>query len=113
MVGLGIAVREVEHLGEDLKDKFRSERMKGGRKDREVISLIMKLKLGDERRHQRELRLRRDNARGELESACDGKCEFRQKISVINREATNWRQVERKKYKKKVEHLLRIREEEE
>ena len=29
MVGLGLAVREVEHLGEDLKNKFRSEFMKG------------------------------------------------------------------------------------
>ena len=36
MVGLGLGVREVEHLGEDLKQKFRSEVMRGGKKDRDV-----------------------------------------------------------------------------
>ena len=32
MVGLKLCVREVENLGEDLKNKFRSEVMKGGEK---------------------------------------------------------------------------------
>ena len=40
MVGWEIGVREIEHLGEDLKGKFRSMKMKGGRSEREVISLI-------------------------------------------------------------------------
>ena len=68
MVGLGLGVREVEHLGEDLKQKFRSEEMRGGRRDRDVIELVIRLKLRDERKHQRELRLWRDKVRGELET---------------------------------------------
>ena len=31
MVGMGLNVRELEHLGEDLNNKFRSETMKGGK----------------------------------------------------------------------------------
>ena len=30
MVGLDLGVRETEHLSEDIKEKFRSEAMKGG-----------------------------------------------------------------------------------
>ena len=30
MVGLGLQVRELEHVGEELHSKFRSEVMKGG-----------------------------------------------------------------------------------
>ena len=37
MVGLGLGVREVEHYGEGLKEKFRSEKMKGSRSDRDVM----------------------------------------------------------------------------
>ena len=50
-----MGVREVEHSGEDLKEKFRIERMKTGKNDREVICLIMRLKLKDDRKHQKSL----------------------------------------------------------
>ena len=63
MVGLELGVRELEHLGDEIREKFRSENMRGGRSEREVIKLIMRLKLKDERRHQRELREQRN--RGE------------------------------------------------
>ena len=29
MVGMGIGVRELEHIGEEIRDKYRSESMKG------------------------------------------------------------------------------------
>ena len=51
MVGLDIGVREIEHLGDEIKEKFRSDTMKGGKSEREVIRLIMRMKLRDERRH--------------------------------------------------------------
>ena len=59
MVRWELQVREIEHLGESLNNKFRSERMKGARSEREVVKLVMELKLKDERRHQRELRKER------------------------------------------------------
>ena len=63
-------------LGGDLKEKFRSEQMKGGRSDRNVIDMVMRLKLKDERKHQRELRSRREIVRGDLETVCDSKRTF-------------------------------------
>ena len=53
MVGMGLEVREIEHLGEDIRQKFRSEVMKSGKGEQVVLKLIMKLKLCDKRRHQR------------------------------------------------------------
>ena len=54
MVGLRLSVREIEHFGEDLNNKFRSEQMKEAKSEKEVTKLIMELKLKDERRHVRE-----------------------------------------------------------
>ena len=54
MVGWELEVREIEHLGEDLNHKLKSERMKSARSEKEVIRSIMRLELTDERRHQRE-----------------------------------------------------------
>ena len=68
MVGWDLCVRELAHLGEDLKSKFRSESMQGGSSDKEVVRLMMKLKLKDERKHQRELKERRNRKRKELEN---------------------------------------------
>ena len=60
MIEGGVGVRELEHLGEAIKEKFRSERMRGGRSEREVVMLVMSLKLRDEKRHQKELKMRRN-----------------------------------------------------
>ena len=113
MVGLGLGVREVEHLSEDIKNKFRSEQMKSGKKDRDVIDLVMRMKLKDERKHQRELRSRRDRARDVLEHDSDSKRQFKNIIQMINNEAEKWRLMEKKKYKNKLEHLIKIKREEE
>ena len=59
----GVGVREVEHMGEDVREKYRSEEMKGGRSHREVIMLVMSLKLRDERKHKKELKERRNRER--------------------------------------------------
>ena len=61
MVGLGIGVRELESIGEEIRDKYRSESMKSGGSHREVIELVMSFKLRDEKRHQRELKSRRNS----------------------------------------------------
>ena len=45
MVALGIGVRELEYIGEDIRDKYRSESMKSGKSHREVIEFVMSLKL--------------------------------------------------------------------
>ena len=55
-----MGVRELEHLGEEIREKFRSESMQGGRSEREVIMLVMSLKLRDEKRHQKELKKKRN-----------------------------------------------------
>ena len=66
MVGIELGVREIENLGENIKEKFRSEAIKEGKCEREVIKLIMRMKLKDERKHQRELKRRREIRRTEL-----------------------------------------------
>ena len=48
MVGWGLSVREIEHLGDDLNNKLRSETMKGGRSEKVVINTIMEMKYKDE-----------------------------------------------------------------
>ena len=112
MVGLDIGVRELEHIGEGIKEKFRSEAMKGGRSEREVIRLVMRLKLKDERRHQRETKGWRNKVKTDLEKRCS-KRQFSKVISMVNKEAVNWRNIERKKYTKKMDHLNKIRKIEE
>ena len=73
MVGWDLEVREIEHLGDDLNKKFRSDRMRGGRSERVVIKTILDLKLKDERRFKRELKRRRDMARDKLEEVINNK----------------------------------------
>jgi len=60
MSGWKLNVREIEHLGENLNAKFRSESMRNARSEKEVAKHSMKLKLVDERRHQRERKHMRD-----------------------------------------------------
>ena len=47
MIGWGVGVRELEYLGEELRAKYRSDSMKKGGSEKEVVSLPMKLKLRD------------------------------------------------------------------
>ena len=60
MIEWGVGVRELEHMGEGIKEKFRSEVMHSGKNDREVVMLVMSLKLRDEMLHQKELKVRRN-----------------------------------------------------
>ena len=39
----GVGVRELEHMGDEIRERFRSENMKGGRSEREVVMLVMSL----------------------------------------------------------------------
>ena len=59
MLEWGVGIRELEHMGDEIKEKFRSEKMKGGRSEREVVMLVMSLKLRDEKKHRKELKERR------------------------------------------------------
>ena len=113
MVGRDLSVREVTHLGEDLKNKFRSEAMKGGDAEKEVVRLMMRLKLKDERRHHRELKARRNLKRKELENVIVSPRQINKISKMLNGEAARYRKVERKKYSDKANHLNRIRELEE
>ena len=79
MVGLDLGVRELEHFGEDIKEKFRSEMMKGGNSEREVIRLVMKLKLKDEKSHQRELKRAKNKERDSLRKEIGAYRKFLQK----------------------------------
>ena len=55
MVKWDLEVREIEHLGEVLNNKLRSERMREANSEKGVVRSIMNLRLKDERRHQRDL----------------------------------------------------------
>ena len=109
LVGREISVREIEHLGDELNDRFRSENMKGGRSEQVVLKSIMDLKYKDERRFQREIKARRNEARKLLEQSLESKNSFTNTISLINNEAKKWRKMERSKFNKKVEHLNKIK----
>ena len=41
MFGWNLEVREIGHLGDDINQKFRSEKMREARSEKEVIKLIM------------------------------------------------------------------------
>ena len=107
MVGWNLEVREIEHLGEDLNNKFRSERMRNAKSEKEVIGLIMKLKLKDERKYQRERKHIRNNYREKL-MQLTSKQQLGIILSTVNRESKRWRKLERSKYNKKIEHIKNI-----
>ena len=88
MVGWIFCVRELAHLGEDLKNKFNSESMKGGSKDNEVTQLMMTLKLKDERRNLRELRERRNKKRKELAELSRSPRKVKKILNILNGEAS-------------------------
>ena len=67
MVGREINVRELQHIGMELHNKFRSEDMKLGESEKEVVKMMMRLKLRDERKTQRELKRERDIEKKHLE----------------------------------------------
>ena len=56
MIDCGAGVRELESIGEKIKDKFRSDKIKSRGREREVVKLVMSLRLKDERKHQIELK---------------------------------------------------------
>ena len=108
MVALGIGVRELEHMGEEIRDKYRSESMKSGKSHREVIEFVMSLKLRDEKFHQKELKAKRnlekENWRKELKS----ERKYKTLLSKLNSEARKYRKIEKKKYRVKADHLKKI-----
>ena len=113
MVGWKLCLRELAHIGEELKSKFRSKSMKGGSQEKEVIQLMMTLKLKDERRHLREIRGRRNEKRRELVALCNSPRKIKKILKVINGEANRIRKLERRKFIDKANHIRRIRDKEE
>ena len=112
MVKLGIGGREVEHLGDDIREKYRSESYKSGKSHREIIELVMSYKLKDEKRHQKEIKCKRNQEKEiwRTELNCDRK--YSRLLSKLNSEARKYRKLEKKKYRNKADHLKRIRESE-
>ena len=108
MVGWKLCVRELAHIGEELKSKFRSDMMKGGSQEKEVTQLMKTLKLKDERRHLRELRGRRNQKRRELVENCNSPRKIKNILKVINGEAARIRKLERSKFIDKASHIKRI-----
>ena len=112
MVGWELEVREIEHLEEDLNHKLKSERMKSARSEKEVIRSIMRLKLTDERRHQRERKQIKNEKREKL-TELTSKHHVKKILSMVNGEAQRWRKLERGRYNRKIEHIKSLRVEEE
>jgi len=112
MLEWGVGVRELEHMGDDLKEKFRSASMKEGKSEREVIMLIMSLKLRDEKRHQKELIAERNRQKEKWKEELGSVRQYNKSLSKLNREARRYRKHEKLKYKKKAEHLKNIKTDE-
>ena len=100
MLELDLSVRELEHLGEDLNSKFRSEDMKKKRSEKQVIRHIMRLKEKDEKKFQREIKGRRKEARKQLENEMS-KGQFRKTMSKLNEDAKK----HRNKFDEKTNHI--------
>ena len=49
MVKLNLQVKEIQHLGEALNNKLRSEKMRNANSEKEVVRQIKDMKLKDER----------------------------------------------------------------
>ena len=111
MVGWELTVRDIEHFGDDLNSKFRSETMREGRSEKVVIKKIMEMKYKDERRFQHELKGRKEEARKILEGSSVSRNAFKKVISQINGEARRWKKLERSKFQSKIQHIKRLREE--
>ena len=86
-----MGVRELEHMGDDLKEKFRSASMKKGKSEREVIMLIMSLKLRDEKRHQKELKAERNRQKEKWKEELGSVRQYNKSLSKLNREARRYR----------------------
>ena len=108
-----MSVRELDNFGKDLKAKYRSEAMKLGNGEKEIVKLAMTMKLRDERRHKIELEEERKRRREELWLEIGNKKRFERVMSKINAEMKKVRQIERKRLDEKAEHLRKIKREEE
>ena len=87
--------------------------MREGGSEKEVVRLVMKLKLRDEKRHQRELKKVKNREREGLKCEIGSYRKFSRTMSRLYMEANKMRKIERKKYQNKANHLRRIRENEE
>ena len=113
MLEWGVGVREIEHLCEDIRRKFRSELMQKGGCEREVIMSVMKLKLKDERRHERELKRDKEKCREDLRKEINCKKKFERIMSKISAKIKRVRKSEKARYRTKSDHLIKIRQEKE
>ena len=107
----GLGVRDLQHFGDDLKAKYRSEAMRLGEGEKEVVKLAMDLKLRDDRRYQIELRQERKRRREELRLQIGNERSFKRVMTKINAEMKKVRQSERNRLNEKAEHLRKIKEE--
>ena len=87
--------------------------MKVGRNEREVISLIMGLKLIDEKKHQKELKERRNREKETWRLEIEGIRQYKRLTSLLNNEARKYRKIERTNYNQKFLHQKNIRQKDE
>ena len=104
-----VGYNEVEEFCLGLKYNFKSRGQQNNDDVMiEVVRVAMKVKMGDEKKYQRELIKKRNQYRREMQKTLGRNTKpYRKEIRELRDEATKIRDELREKYEKKVEHLRR------
>ena len=110
LVRLKVGNRELENIGENLHEHFRSKIMLDSGKERKLVEQGTSLKWKDEKHYLRELRNRLEEEKKGLSMKIGAGWRYRKIIKNIKRQAKVHKEKEEKRLNKKVKHLMRLRE---
>ena len=87
MINCGAGVRELESIGENIKEKFRSVEMKNGGRERDVVMLVMSLRLKDEKKHQIELKKKRNTEKEKMKEELGSIRQYKLIMTKLNKDS--------------------------
>ena len=105
-----IGFNEIEMFSMGLEYNLKSEKMKdqSNKPKQKVIAAVMEIKIRDEAQHLREMKKKKEMMRKWLERTTHPKTyQYRKMIKKLRTEAETAREMSRKKYQNKLEHLER------
>ena len=110
MVRNEICVRDLEAFAKVEHEKLRSEKLKVREDERQIILGLMKLKLKDEVKHLRNLKDEKEKMRSRMRNLIGKNRGFTNIVKNLKRETDKRKRELKRKYKNKIEHLIKVRQ---
>ena len=109
MVRKKLCVRDLEAFVRLEHGKLRSEELKLREEERLIILGLMKLKLRDEVKHLRSLKIEKDKVRSQMRNLMGKIRGFTNVMKNLRKETEKRKKELKRKYSKKIEHLEKVR----